>query len=212
MASLHKTDKEISGSVKPLYTDLNIPVKLFFDILNSKMYSLLGEGPEDQLLKVFEVIFDEYIELGGNPEIKKWYASACKIEALKLVETEAKLLMYTLMYTPMTLEERDTVIDDLNAIKEINANIDKTKDLLEECLRVNQQCLGSLQNRINLLSPAETKQSTEEHKAYIFQQDLARISITLGFQIATNLTMYEFITYKNAAIESVKQREKSVKN
>lgn len=205
-------DKEAIGSVKPLYTDLNIPTKLFFDILNSKVYSLLGEGSEEELQRVFEKIFDEYVDLGGNNEIKKWYADNVKLESLKIVESQTKILLYTILYTPMTTEELDLAVEILNGIKKLNANFDLSKDIVEECNRVNTKCLGSLRNEINMLNISDNKEKkVSENKAYIFQQDLARISITLGFQIASNLTMYEFITYKNSALESIKQSKQTNK-
>lgn len=212
MASIHKVDKEGIGTVKPLYTDLNIPTKLFFDILNSRVFSMLGKGSEDELQKVFESIFDEYLDLGGNNSIKKWYEQARKLEALKLIEKQTKTIIYALLYTPMSIEERNLLIDVLNEVPKLNARVDKDKNIIDELDRVNKRCLGSLRNEINLVSIDDKKEETVKESAkYIFQQDLARISITLGFQIATNLTMYEFITYKNSAIESVKQRKQSLK-
>lgn len=205
MAEVHKMDKK--PTIK--YTDLNIPTKLFFDILNSGLYSLLGSGTDQELKEAFMVIYDEYVEIGGNPKIKKRESDMLKKNYILTIESRAKLLLYTLMYTPMNKEERDLCIDFINEIPKLNAKIDKNKDLLDECIRVNTKCLGSIRNEIKLLGIEDHKEPEKESVKYIFQQDLARISISLGFQIASKLTMYEFITYRNSAIEKNKPTTKA---
>lgn len=204
--AISSLDEKAAKSVKPIYTDCSIPAKLFFDIINTKDYALLGEGSIIELEKVFESIFDEYVEIDRNNKIINWYEKTKKIHFIQTTMNHINNLLYMIVYTPMTETQRESVVEILNTIPNVKCRFDLTKNVLSEVKRVQTSVLGSMRNQLKLLDANATVEETV--KKYIYQQDIAKMSTILGFQINTGITMYEFVSYKHSSVEAINQRKK----
>lgn len=207
ISETNKGNKKAIRPVNPLYTDCSIPAKLFFDIAAKKDYSLLGEGSKEQLQVIYEDIAEEYYTLSDEKGLKTHYNTHKKVALLEITIHHTETLLYMLLYTPMTNDERGSVIDVVNAVPKLNANINKETDLLTEIIRVQQQCLGILHNELNIIKPEETKEHVKD-VPFVFESELVKICVTLGFQLSANISLYEYVNYRKTAMDIAKQRQK----
>lgn len=187
------------------YTNCKIPAELFFNILNTEDYTLLGTGDSKELEEAFYVIFDEYVDISGNNKIKQWYAKRKKVALLQFLINYVQEVMKAIITMPLTTDERLRLIEVLNEIPRVRAKLNVDKPILEEVKRIQTQVLGILRNELNMELSTEQKQG--DSVKHSFHQDLARISANLGFQIKDDVTLYEFEEYKKIAINNSKPKK-----
>lgn len=205
-AKTNEGNKDRIRAVKPLYTDCSIPAKLFFTIANKKDYSLLGEGSDEDLKNIYDQISEEFAYLNNGKELASVYNTYKKTWILETVIAHAETLLYALVYMPLTEKERDEVIEIINKVPLLNANIDKNKDISEEALRVKKQSIGILHNELNMIAPDDKKENENDKEEIIFESELARICLTLGFQVSNTISLYEYAEYKKTALSIAKKR------
>lgn len=193
-----------------LWRDCNIPAMLFFDILNTRDYSKLGTAPIEEMERVFEGIFDEYVVLDGNEKVIQWYKKQCKIAFLNYQIEYIETALYTICYAPLTRDQRIKVIDSLNAIETPKVKFDKDKPILDEVQRVQRMVLGSIKNRLNLEKSTEKK--VEEQAKYSYRKDLATVENILGHNLPEDMSLEMFLFRKKSAIEKSNAHRKLQRN
>lgn len=194
-----------------MYKDCDIPAKLFFKIINTGDYSLLGKGNNKQREKAFDDIMDEFYVLDNNQRIGNLYKKRVKIAMLQLKIQFITDLLIVLTRTPLKNNERSQIIDALNGIDGVKINFLKSNDiniLQAEVLRVQRSVLGSLNNQLKIEESTEQKAVSEEKTVIKFEAELVRLSRVIGFQINPEITLREFVAYKASAIETVNQQKK----
>lgn len=198
------------GNKAVKWNDATIPARIFFEMMHSADYSVLGSTPEENA-KAFMQIFDEYVDLDGNDRIVSLYRKKCRIVSLESRINAINMHLYAVLYTALNVDDRLKIIDSLNSIESspgkslVKFNVDKP--LTEEVSRVQQFVIGNINNELNIERLTEKKQS--EAVKYSFESDLVAIEDALGRTIPDDITLKKYIAYKKSAQEKAKQRKLS---
>lgn len=189
-----------------LYKDCNIPAKLFFKVLSTQDYTLLGEGTIEEQENDYYAIYDEFCTLSPNDELKRIYNKKAKIEGLYLKIAFIETILYNILYLKLTVSERLEFINELNNLEGVKVKFNPDLPILDEVQRVQTRIIGTLKTQIKAEEATEKKQ--RESTPYNFEQNLAQICITLGIYLKSDVTLYEYIAYRSAAMEKIKAQEK----
>lgn len=166
----------------------------------------MGEGSKEDLKNIYDQISEEFAYLSNGKELFSVYNTYKKTWTLETVIAHTETLLYALIYMPLTEKERDDVIDVINKVPLLNANIDKHKDIAEEALRVKKQCIGILHNELSMIASEDKKENENDKEEIIFESELARICLTIGFQVSNTISLYEYVEYKKTALSIAKKR------
>jgi hypothetical protein len=193
---------------KILYSDCSIPASLFFHIVETKDFSLLGTGNAEQLEAAYNSIFDEYVMLSGSEEVIRAYKKSAKVGLLKSKIEIAQNLLYAICFQETSVEERLQFIDILNSIESTPATdvlparyhfrFNKDKPIFDEIEKC-QQAIGILENELNF--DLSTEKKLNEAVKYIFESDLVNIQNALGYNLPDDLSLKKFIYLKQSAIK-----------
>lgn len=193
--------KEKLKKKRILWKDGNIPASIFFEILNTGNLSLLGNAPDDELEKVFDGIFDEYVQIDNNEKIIIWYQKKHKKSLLQSKISAAESILYSITYMPLKRDERIELIDLLNSIDGLRAKFDNDKPIIEEIHRIHTVVLGGLRNELRFLEATERQQ--EKTTTYYFEKDLVNIQNVLGYNLPDTMSLRKFILLKKSAQEKI---------
>lgn len=191
------------------YTDCKIPAGVFFEILETNNFTLLGNSTPEELESVFDKIFDEYVLLENNEKVIQWYAKKQKIALIQTQICIIDNILYSICYNHLTIEERLSQIEMLNSIKGVIVKFDADKPILDEVLRVKNVVIGSLNNRLNIELATEKKQSANVKYSYL--KDLAAIENILGYNMPEDMSLEMFVHRKKTATQKAKS-SKNLKN
>jgi len=188
-----------------LYTNCDIPARLFFNNLSAGDLSVLGTGTQEELQVAYYSILDEYCELDNNTSFIEAFK---KEEIISLIQSDIATIetaLHAIIYVELTKDERISIIDKLNEWKPPHAVVrfDKDKPLLDEALRIQKKVIGALKNRLN--QEVSTRKKRVEKVKRTFESDCVAIEIALQVSINDDVSLRKFIEYSKQAIERSKQ-------
>lgn len=194
----------------PKYKSINnIPAKTFFDILESKDFTLLEpiEG-EECLDEVFSKIYDDYFVKSDNPKSKRFLDLVQEIEFMSYKIKSIFQVMDFLVFNTTTQEIRRELLESLIAI---GINIDLENYFLDEVKNVLQTEVGILQNDLSFLQiELENIQKENKESVFNFYESLVSLETALdGRNLDDNMVLIKFIEYEKLAVkkgEALKQR------
>lgn len=190
-----------------MYKDCDLPAKLFFKIINTGDYSLLGDGDANEQEQSFNDIFDEYFLLTNNKSLLSVYTKHQKIEKQKAIISVINSILYAITYIRQTREEREEQIALLNSINGVKINFDINKPIIEEIERVKTKVIGSLTNQLKL--DLSTVQQQKETVSTSFERRVVWMSKVTEIRIPPNeITLHEFIEYDRLSKEIIASNNK----
>lgn len=189
------------------YTNCDIPAKLFFDIMHNEDYQKLGTVSIEECEKAYDDISDEYFTILPNLKLKAFITKKAKIHYLTTQIAYINSLLSIICFTPLKVDERNLIIDELNTIDGVKINFKKDlKNLKSEIERVQNSVIGILNNQINSLK--DDKEKKAEKSKYVFQGDIVRLRQALdGMHIDENISLYMYAELTKAAIDVSNQRK-----
>jgi len=195
----------IAGKI--LYTNCDIPARLFFDELCNGNLSVLGEGTPEELQAAYMSILDEYVDIDNNKSFLKAFQIEEQAADIQAKIAAIELAVYHIYYDPIiTKEQRLEIISTLNEWKKPRIRFDPDKPTLDECYRLQTKVIGSLKNDLNFLL-AERKTERKE-RVKTFYRDVAAIEVVLApLRIDANVTLRMFLEYNKIAVEKTKPRK-----
>ena len=178
------------------YNSLDVPAKLFFDILdefNLEKLVIEGNPSKEDLESAWSNIFDEYFKEVDEYNLKIYLKINKNISLLNYKITAYQKHIFLLLNTRFSKEQEDLYYKELSKIK---LRIKKGESKLQFCDRVLKTIIPSLQTQIEL-----EKHNLEEitkGKKQSFQSKLRSIEkITeLNYRIDSNITLAEYISYE----------------
>lgn len=182
-----------------LYTSCReLPLHIFNEILVIEDLALLvkekGEVvyTDEQLLKQWEIILDEYSELSKDQESKKIYRDKAEILFLDQ-KLNALLIIYILGQVPLNAEQAEQY--------RLLRTKFKVKDIKKD--------LAATENLLRLKIEDFKRMNSNESNPNSFEYNLAKVSGILGFQINRfTTTVAEWINLLKVADEKVKAEKK----
>lgn len=193
-----------------MYKDCDIPAKLFFKVINTSDYTLLGEGTPEEQEQAFNDIFDEYYILDGNKQVEASFKKSNRLALLRMNKSFIDSILHAITFVPMTKEERIELIQTLNSTELIKPPFNVDKPILDEIKRVQikSKAIGNL---IRYELSGEKKTDTNVKSS--FEKEVVSIENILGRGIENNdLTLRKYVELKKSAIEKVNNQKKQQKN
>lgn len=187
------------------YTNLEIPAKLFFNIIDTSNYEVLGGENDEENAILWNSIFDEYYLLSENIKIRSIMDKQFKISIIELKIQKIKDCIYSLMYVipPELIEEKKII---KSALKELGVKYDIDKDTVDQCHRMLKSDIGILNNQLSMLSASLPIKKEEVKRT--FEDDLSSIMRVLGFSVPVDISMYLYLSH----LKTVKNISESNKN
>lgn len=189
-----------------LYKDCNLPAKLFFKVLSTQDYTLLGEGTPEEQENAYYAIYDEFCLLSPNDELKRIYNKKAKIERLYMKIAFIETVLYNIVYLKLTVEERLEFVNELNLLEGVAVKFNPDMPIKDEVIRIQTRVIGALKTQIKAEEATEEKQ--RKVVPYNFEQSLSSICLALGIYLHPEITLYEYVAYRNSAMEKIKAQEK----
>jgi hypothetical protein len=184
----------------------NIPAKLFFDILNSKDYSLLQPKNEgEDLQSVFTLIYDDFFIKSDNPEAKRYLSLTTNIAFLEYKLATIKQVMGFAYFSQITEEMR---VKLLNAL-EVGCGIyiDKDADFTDEVKRVMQVETGIIENDLTFEKLELDNMSKKSiDKAFNFYDNIVSLSNIHERNIDESITLAMYIAIDKSAKQKIKKQ------
>jgi hypothetical protein len=184
----------------------NIPAKLFFDVLNSKDYSLLvADNEKEDLEAVFVKIYDDFFVKSDNPEAKRYLNITTNIAFLEYKLATIKQVMEFTYYTNLDKKLRDKLLKALEV--GCGIYIDKDADFSSEVLRVMQVESGIIENDLTMEKlelEAMSKKSID--KAFDFYDNIVSLSNVHERNIDETVTLAMYIALDKSAKQKIKKQ------
>jgi len=187
------------------YNDASIEARLFFKIVETSDYSLLGYKSTEENYKAFVKIYDEYYQLTESPLIKLDLDMRKKISLIEYEISALNNAFDAIINLPMTIEQRLSIIDSLKAL---NVKIDTRQNIIEQVEKIRHKKLGSLKTKLNLLVDRFKKMNNTKKMAISFDKMLVNIENVLSRTIDEDVSLRKFIALE----QSVKEKIAAQKN
>lgn len=206
MLKLFKRKRTKPEPYKILYTNCDIPARLFFDELCNGNLSVLGEGTPEQLQAAYMSILDEYVKIDNNTSFLKAFQLEERISNIQANIAALEVAIYHIYYdTLITIEQRLELIATLNEWKKPRINFNTDKPLLDECLRLQNKVIGALKNDLNFAVSERKKERKERVKT--FYRDCVIMEEVLGIKIDDNVSLEKFSLYNKRVVEKTKPQK-----
>lgn len=186
------------------YVDLDIPAKLFFKILNTNDYYLLGFDTEAENKHAFEQIFDEYHALTQSGKLKNDIELKKQIALLNYKIEVIETTLYVLLNFPMTKDQRQDIIVNLHSI---GVTITPENNMVEQINKIAEVSLGSMKTKLKILVDQYDKRSKTKEVKTTFEKMLVNIENVLNRTIDEAITMRKFLALQESANERVRQHK-----
>lgn len=186
------------------YTDLDIPAKLFFKILDTNDYSLLGFDTEAENKQAFEQIFDEYHTLTQSGKLKNDIELKKQIALLNYKIEVIETTLYVLLNFPMTKDQRQDIIVNLHSI---GVTITPENNMVEQINKIAEVSIGSMKTKLKILVDQYDKRSKTKEVKTTFEKMLVNIENVLNRTIDETITMRKFLALQESANERVRQHK-----
>lgn len=185
----------------------NIPAKLFFEILDTKDYTLLqSDNAEYNLEEVFVKIYDEFFLKSDKPEAKLFLELQQNIALMTYKVESVKQVLYFLTFTKTTKEMREKL---LKALISIGININLENDFLEEVQNVLQIECGILDNEINLAkNDLESMSKQNKDSVFNFYEHLISLENAHERNLDDEMVLIKFVEYEKLAIKKIELSKK----
>lgn len=198
------------GKKQHIWQDCNIPAKLFFKVINTGDYTLLGKGKSEVLEKSFYKILDEFCIIDDNKAIIEAYQKSAKAMVTRLQIALIKEYLYHLTFVKMSKDVQDMFIDKLNSISGVVVEFSKVKPLFEEINRVETKVIGRLINQMNI-DEADSDKGKKKAESNFYDELVNIINVLDMSNVNEDLSLYLFISLKKQArakIEAIKKSKK----
>ena len=185
----------------------NIPAKLFFEILDSKDYTLLqSDDTNDNLEEVFVKIYDEFFLKSDKPEAKLFLELQQNIALMTYKVESVKQVLYFLTFTKTTKEMREKLLD---ALISIGININLGNNFLEEVQNILQVELGIIENDINQAkNDLESMSKQNKDSVFNFYEHLISLENAHERNLDDEMVLIKFIEYEKLAIKKIELSKK----
>jgi len=186
----------------------NIPAKLFFEVLNTRDYTLLvAEQENEDLEEVFTAIYDDFFVKIKNPQAKIYLEMTWKINFLSYKVETIRQVMHFLWYENVIEEHRLKLLNALE--KGCGIYIDKSAKFADEVLRVLQVECGIIENDLTMatleLQNTFGKQGTEK---FDFYKTIVGLSNIHNRNIEDNIVLAMYVAIENSAKDIIKSQKK----
>jgi hypothetical protein len=186
----------------------NIPAKLFFEVLNTRDYTLLvAEQENEDLEEVFTAIYDDFFVKIKNPQAKMYLEMTWKINFLSYKIETIRQVMHFLWYENVIEEHRLKLLDALE--KGCGIYVDKSAKFADEVLRVLQVECGIIENDLTMatleLKNTFGKQGTEK---FDFYKTIVGLSNIHNRNIEDNIVLAMYVAIENSAKDIIKSQKK----
>jgi len=186
----------------------NIPAKLFFEVLNTRDYTLLvAEQENEDLEEVFTAIYDDFFVKIKNPQAKMYLEMTWRVNFLSYKIETIRQVMHFLWYENVIEEHRLKLLDALE--KGCGIYIDKSAKFADEVLRVLQVECGIIENDLTMatleLQNTFGKQGTEK---FDFYKTIVGLSNIHNRNIEDNIVLAMYVAIENSAKDIIKSQKK----
>jgi hypothetical protein len=186
----------------------NIPAKLFFEVLNTRDYTLLGAEQENEDLEaIFTEIYDDFFVKINNPQAKMYLEMTWKVNFLSYKIETIRQVMHFLWYENVIEEHRLKILDALE--KGCGIYVDKSAKFADEVLRVLQVECGIIENDLTMatLELKNTFGKQEEGK-FDFYKTIVSLSNIHNRNIEDNIVLAMYVAIENSAKDIIKSQKK----
>lgn len=182
----------------------NIPAKLFFDVLQSKDYSLLVSTEENEDLEaIFTSIYDDFFVKSDNTEAKRYLELTFNVNLLSYKIETIKQVIHFLYYNPITDEIKEKLTNALK--KGCGIYYDKDANWGEEVLRILQVECGIIENDLTMANLELQKYFGKENKnTFDFFQNIVALSNIHNRNIDETITLAMYIAIENSGKSIIK--------
>lgn len=189
-----------------LYTNCDIPARLFFDELMQGNISVLGKGTPTELHNAYMAIVDEYCELDNNRKMLDWFTKQNRISKIQRGISDVALCLAPIKYICITESQFKRAINNINYIDYPKVKFDIKKPLNDEIKRVEHSVIGMLKNELNMLVDDNTKSKEKIQKDFF--KRLVSVQNALGRNLDDNISLRKFIYEEKSAIDKCKPNKK----
>jgi hypothetical protein len=186
----------------------NIPAKLFFEVLNTRDYTLLvAEQENEDLEAIFTEIYDDFFVKINNPQAKMYLEMTWKVNFLSYKIETIRQVMHFLWYENVIEEHRLKILDALE--KGCGIYVDKSAKFADEVLRVLQVECGIIENDLTMatLELKNTFGKQEEGK-FDFYKTIVSLSNIHNRNIEDNIVLAMYVAIENSAKDIIKSQKK----
>lgn len=186
----------------------NIPAKLFFEVLNTRDYTLLvAEQENEDLEAIFTEIYDDFFVKINNPQAKMYLEMTWKVNFLSYKIETIRQVMHFLYYENVIEEHRLKILDALE--KGCGIYVDKSAKFADEVLRVLQVECGIIENDLTMatLELKNTFGKQEEGK-FDFYKTIVSLSNVHNRNIEDNIVLAMYVAIENSAKDIIKSQKK----
>ena len=187
------------------YRDLEIPAKLFFDIMDTGDVRLLiiKGDPRDKLLdKAFENIFDKYYEKKNDGTLHLILKTRKRIVILyrKIGTIEGVLLSLSTFNFP-----EEDIKKLVEGLKKLKVFINLENNLNSEILKALQVSLAGMKTQLALEEHNLTELTKGKKQDFI--DTIVMLEQVFEYQIDDKLTLGKYLSYQAAADRRTRKRK-----
>lgn len=199
--------------MKPYYKSCDELLKYNFDqIVDTKNFNWLIKGYDGEdleqdhdLEEAWKVVFDEYIQLKNDENIKEYYRVHAELEGLneKLEKLKVLIWLYSISY------EADTELDIVKHLSSLGYAVNRNKPKKDELDRLtrNKKALLTNINRLKLKNKDLLK--TEEKKVKVNREkEVAQIELVLEKNLIDRkkISVSKWLVYKEQALQKIENQ------
>lgn len=176
------------------YNDLEIPAKLFFDVLEDGDLNKLivsGSPAEEELIDAWDNIFDKYFEAREDAKMRLILKKQATISLTARKIESFRDYTYILFNNPFNKEQ---LLEIVEALKKAGLRISIKNELKKEILRVLKITIPSLEIQLKL--DTQNLKELTKGKKQKFVDALASMTLAGGVKLNNDVTLAFYIAYE----------------